>query len=59
VPTEIPAGLSDEFANDPTRQALWNAFLRKNELEMIPLKEVLVRIRTLIEPTLRLAAGSR
>ena len=59
VPTELPAGLTDEFANDPTRQALWTAFLRKNELGMISLEEVLVRIRALIEPTLRLAAGSR
>lgn len=59
VPTELPVGLSDEFANDPSRQALWAAFLKKNELAMIPLEEVLNRIRTLIEPTLRLAAGSR
>lgn len=59
VPTELPAGLTDEFANDPTRQALWTAFLRKNELEMIPLEDVIVRIRALIEPTLRLVAGSR
>ena len=59
VPTELPVGLTDEFANDPSRQALWAAFLKKNELGTIPLGDVLNRIRTLIEPTLRLAAGSR
>lgn len=37
---------------------LWAAFLKKNELGMIPLGEVLIRLRTMIQPTLRLAAGS-
>ncbi len=59
VPTKLPAGLTDEFANDPSRQALWAAFLKKNELGMISLGEVLNRIRTSIEPALRLAAASR
>ena len=59
VPIGLPVGLTDEFAHDTSRQALWAAFLTKNELGMIPLREVLNRIRTLIEPTLRLVAASR
>jgi len=59
VPIELPVGLTDEFASDSSRQALWAAFLKKNELGMIPLREVLDRIRTSIEPMLRLAAASR
>ena len=32
LPTELPIGLIDEFANDMSRHSLWAAFLRKNEL---------------------------
>ena len=32
VPTELPVGLTEEFGNDPTRQAMWTAFLKKNQL---------------------------
>ena len=34
---EQHAGLSDEFANDQSRQALWVAFLKKNALPAVPL----------------------
>jgi hypothetical protein len=37
VPTELPIGLTDEFAHDASRQALWHALLRKNELAAQPL----------------------
>jgi hypothetical protein len=40
VPTELPIGLSDEFANDQSRQALWVAFLKKNVLPAVPLTSV-------------------
>ena len=56
VPTKLPIGLSDEFASDPTRQALWTAFVKKNELAMIPLADVVARIRTGLEPAIGLAA---
>ncbi len=56
VPTELPMGLSDEFAADPSRQALWTAFVKKNELAMIPLADVVARIRTALEPAMGLAA---
>ena len=56
VPTDLPMGLSDEFAADPSRQALWAAFMRKNDLAMIPLADVVTRIRTALEPAMGLAA---
>ena len=56
VPTDLPMGLSDEFAADPSRQALWAAFMRKNDLAMIPLADVVIRIRTALEPAMGLAA---
>lgn len=49
VPGVLPIGLTDEFANDPTRESMWKAFLRKNELEQKPLTEVITVIRNLIE----------
>ena len=55
VPTDLPLGLSDEFATDPSRQALWTAFVRKNDLAMIPLADVVTRIRSALEPALGLA----
>ena len=56
VPTELPIGLSDEFAADSTRQALWITFVKKNELAMIPLADVVARIRSGLEPAIGLAA---
>ncbi|HAU2412730.1 TPA: nucleotidyl transferase AbiEii/AbiGii toxin family protein [Legionella pneumophila] len=48
LPEALPIGLTDEFANDPTRESMWKAFLRKNELEQKSLTEVIVVIRNLI-----------
>ncbi|MBN8476990.1 nucleotidyl transferase AbiEii/AbiGii toxin family protein [Sulfuritalea sp.] len=56
VPTDLPMGLSDEFVADPSRQALWAAFVRKNDLAMIPLADVVTRIRSALEPVMDLAA---
>lgn len=56
VPTDLPLGLSDEFAADPSRQALWAAFVRKNDLAMIPLADVVTRIRSTLDPAMALAA---
>ena len=56
VPTDLPMGLSDEFSADPSRQALWTAFVRKNDLAMIPLADVVTRIRSALEPAMGLAA---
>jgi hypothetical protein len=44
IPEVLPVGLTDEFANDASRQSLWLAFLRKNELTPEPLTEVVGRL---------------
>ncbi|QLZ67804.1 nucleotidyl transferase AbiEii/AbiGii toxin family protein [Legionella sp. PC1000] len=51
----LPIGLTDEFANDPSRESMWKAFLRKNELEQKPLSEVIAVIRNLIQVPYSLA----
>ncbi|MDI1267502.1 MAG: nucleotidyl transferase AbiEii/AbiGii toxin family protein [Polaromonas sp.] len=56
VPTELPIGLSDEFALDTSRQALWRAFLNKNQLVAVPLPELLVLLRVRLQPALQQAA---
>jgi predicted nucleotidyltransferase component of viral defense system len=51
VPKEIPIGLSDEYANDPSKQTQWAAFLRKNELAETSLAAVVATLRLgLLEP---------
>ena len=56
LPAELPIGLTDEFANDASRQALWTAFLRKNELAAVPLQDVVCALRTKLQPGLAQAA---
>ena len=58
LPTELPIGLSDEFANDQSRQALWAAFLKKNALPAVPLTSVVIMLRTTLQPALRQAAST-
>ncbi len=53
MPSTLPIGLSDEFANDASRQALWLAFLRKNELTPEPLAAVVGQIRDAAWPVMR------
>ncbi|MEW6707340.1 MAG: nucleotidyl transferase AbiEii/AbiGii toxin family protein [Pseudomonadota bacterium] len=55
VPTDLPVGLTDEFANDSSRQALWQAFLKKNELAPEPLATIVDRLRAALEPALNRA----
>lgn len=52
VPSALPVGLLDEFAQDPSRQALWSAFLKKNELPPEPLAVTVNRLRAALAPTL-------
>ena len=44
VPEVLPVGLTGEFANDASRQLLWLALLRKNDLTSEPLTEVVGRM---------------
>ncbi|EEZ93558.1 conserved hypothetical protein [Legionella longbeachae D-4968] len=49
LPEALPIGLTDEFSNDPSRELMWRAFLRKNELEQKPLTEVIAVIRNMVQ----------
>lgn len=49
---KLPAGLSDEFAGDATRNAMWLSFLKKNELNVIPLVVIVAAIRARLLPAL-------
>lgn len=55
VPDELPVGLTDEFSHDASRQALWQAFVKKNELAPESLAAIVDRLRTTLEPALRRA----
>jgi len=57
VPAELPVGLTDEFAHDPSRQALWQAFIKKNELALEPLPTIVDRLRVALEAALSRAAA--
>lgn len=50
VPRTLPIGLSDEFSYDSSRQSLWLAFLKKNELSHEPLPAVVERLRSALAP---------
>lgn len=52
IPVGRPVGLSDEFAEDASRQSLWRTFLKKNEFEYNPLSATVERIRKALEAAL-------
>ena len=52
MPDTLPVGLSDEFALDVSRQVLWQAFLKKNDLQPEPLLAVVSRLRLSLIPVL-------
>jgi len=45
MPSTTPIGLSDAFAHDNTKQTQWRAFLNKNKLEPMDLRDVVGTIR--------------
>jgi hypothetical protein len=55
IPSDWPIGLSDAFGADATRQALWSAFLRKNQLPADRLPDVVTRLRVALAPVLQSA----
>jgi len=50
VPNALPVGLSDEFALDPTRIALWQPLLKKNDIVHRPLVDVVTVLRVALWP---------
>jgi len=55
LPAGLPIGLSDEFAHDPSHQALWQAFLKKNGLASENLPAIVHRLRVALGPELEQA----
>jgi hypothetical protein len=45
LPAQLPAGLSDAFVADATKQAQWNAFLKKNRLPSVDFHDLVARLR--------------
>ncbi len=46
MPSALPSGLSDTFAQDAMKQRQWAAFLKKNQLGLMNLVEVVTLLRT-------------
>jgi len=49
---QVPLGLSNEFGENPDKQAQWRAFLQRNELAEVPLPAVVSQIREGLVPVL-------
>lgn len=45
LPVETPIGLTDQYPNSPSRQSMWNAFVKKTETDAPPLAVVVREIR--------------
>ena len=45
MPTVIPVGLSDQFAQEKTRIALWDAFVGRNKLKAESLADTVIYLR--------------
>lgn len=59
LPTEVPIGLSDQFANDTGKQAQWRAFAPKtNRDDHRPLADVITTLREWLWPVLQRATLS-
>lgn len=56
LPDEMPQGLGDGFASDPTKKAQWQQFLARNRLDVsADLERIVGEIRGLIAASLRQA----
>ena len=56
LPQQTPLGLSGEFAEDQDKQGQWRALLQRNELDDVPLPQVVAQLREWLMPVL-LRAG--
>lgn len=59
LPNGLPIGLTEAFADDPTKQTQWLAFLRKSRLQAPPLAEVVAELAGFSQTALARAASSR
>jgi predicted nucleotidyltransferase component of viral defense system len=55
VPVELPVGLADPFAQDPSSQVQWRAFLTRNRIEAPPLEQVVSLVGDFVLEPLRVA----
>lgn len=55
LPPDMPLGLSDEFAKDPSKRAQWKAFLGRNRLDAPTLDTVVIEVREFVGEPLGLA----
>lgn len=55
--TDITIGLSDEFGEDGSRQALWAAFLKKNAISHFPLIDTVENIREKLRTAIQMATN--
>jgi hypothetical protein len=46
MPASVPTGLSNAFALDAVKQMQWNAFLKKNRLATVALKDIVMQLRS-------------
>ncbi|WP_196799347.1 MULTISPECIES: nucleotidyl transferase AbiEii/AbiGii toxin family protein [unclassified Thioalkalivibrio] len=53
LPEGTPFGLSDDFAQDRSKQIQWHAFLKKNTLAHLPLSDVVTDLRAFLSRPLR------
>lgn len=52
LPTDVPFGLSDGFAQDTQKQTQWQAFLGKNNVEAQSLEDVVAKLRDFLLPAI-------
>lgn len=56
IPLGAPIGLNDEFVNDVQKEKQWQAFLRKNAINPIPMAVVIRDLREFLLPVLTAAS---
>lgn len=57
LPEQPPFGLTDAFAQDGQKQTQWQAFLRKNTLDALPLEDVVSFVAGFLMPAIQGADG--
>ncbi|WP_397459630.1 hypothetical protein AB3464_12660 [Pseudomonas asplenii] len=50
-------GLTHAFAQDPQKQTQWQAFLKKNRLEVLALNDVIAELTTFMLPVIEAASA--
>ncbi len=56
IPNELPFGLTEAFAQDIQKQTQWSAFLQKNSLESLSLKDIVHFLSGFLQPVIQSAS---